>query len=55
MFPPAFLRETDEAISYCVRYIWIKNKRLAHIAEWEADAPAPSERAAHLHQRYQRG
>jgi hypothetical protein len=55
VFPAAFMCETDEAISYCVGYVWVKNERLAHIAEWEADAAASGERAAHFHQRYQGG
>ena len=34
---------------------WIKNERLADIAEWETDSAPPSERTAYFHQRYQRG
>jgi hypothetical protein len=52
VFPAAFPRETNEAISYCVGYFWIKDERLAHIAEWKADAAAPGERTSHFHQRY---
>jgi hypothetical protein len=55
VFPAAFPREADEAISYYVDYLWIKDERLAHIAEWQADTAPPGERTAHFHQRYQRG
>jgi hypothetical protein len=55
VFPAAFPREPDEAISYCIGYFWIKDERLAHIAEWEADTAPSSERTVHFHQRYQRG
>jgi hypothetical protein len=55
VFPAAFPREPDEAISYYIGYFWIKDERLAHIAEWEADAAAPGERTLHFHQRYQSG
>jgi hypothetical protein len=55
MFPAALPREPDEAISYYIGYFWIKDERLAHIAEWKADAAAPSERTLHFHQRYQSG
>src|SRR5881398_3649864 len=54
MSPSAFLRETYDPISYQIDGVWIKNKWLACIAEWEADAATASEWTAHFHHRYQR-
>ena len=54
MFPAAFPREANKAIFYYAGHFRIKDERLAHIAEWEADAAASGERTAHFHQRYQR-
>ena len=54
MSPSAFLRETHDPISHQIDGVWIKDEWLACIAEWEADAAAASEPAAHFHHRYQR-
>jgi len=54
MFPPTFLGEANDAISYYVGNFRIKNERLAHIAERETDTAPSSQRTAYFHQRYQR-
>ncbi len=54
MFPAAFLRETNEAISYQTYRFRIKDERFARIAKWKADAAAARKRTAHFHQRNQR-
>jgi hypothetical protein len=55
VFPAAFPREANKAIFYYAGHSRVKDERLAHIAEWEADTASSSERTVHFHQRYQRG
>ncbi len=55
VFPAAFLREANKAISYEAHRFLIKDERFARIAKWKADAAAARERTAHFHQRNQRG
>ena len=54
VFPAAFLRETNEAISYQTYRFRIKDERFARIAKWKADAAAAGEQTAYFHQWNQR-
>lgn len=55
MFPASFPREANKPVFYYARHFRVKNERLAHIAEWEADTASSGERTVHFHQWYQRG
>jgi hypothetical protein len=55
MFPATLACEADNAISYYINYLSVKNKRLAHIAEWETHSAPPGKRATYFHYRYKRG
>jgi len=52
VFPASFPREANKPVFYYARHLRVKNERLAHIAEWEADTASSSERTVHFHQRY---
>src|SRR5439155_25585152 len=54
VFPAAFLRDTNEQVSYQTYRFRIKDERFARIAKWKADAAAACEQTAHFHQRDQR-